>query len=78
MHPELQRTLTSADKTLSFYLQDDMQLLIKPKSAPYPYPLSAVDTLALANLLISEYKAIATEAKKFNGPKEVGRKDELL
>lgn len=73
--PQTRHTIHSTDKSCTFFLQDDMQLLFKPASAPYPYPLDAVTVLALANLLITEYKSIATEAKKYNGPKEIGRKE---
>ncbi len=57
--------ITSTDKTLSFYLQDDCQLLLQPDSAPYPYVISKLDVLSLANLLIMNYKDIVAAAKPY-------------
>jgi len=63
--PSTRNKTTSTDKTLSFYLQDDCQLLLHPRSAPYPYVLSKLDVLSLANLLICNYKDIVAVAKPY-------------
>jgi hypothetical protein len=63
--PETRHTIKSTDKSITLFLDDQCKLLIKPKSARYPYPLDSVTVLALANLLRIEYSAIAEEARKF-------------
>lgn len=63
--PSTRNKITSTDKTLSFYLQDDCQLLLHPRSAPHPYVISKLDVLSLANLLICNYKDIVAAAKPY-------------
>jgi hypothetical protein len=72
MHPELQRTLTSADATMTFHLDDQNRLLIKADNISYPFPLDNVTTLQLANMLRIFYDEIAQSAKPYNGEKRKG------
>ena len=63
MHPEQQRTLKSADQTMTFHLDENQRLLIKAESIPYPFPLDNRTTLALANMMRVFYDDIAQSAK---------------
>jgi hypothetical protein len=74
--PQAQHTLISTDKSIKIFLDEQQQLLVKPESAPYPYVLDVQTVHALANLLMLSYQDIVREASKYNGPKEIGRKDE--
>lgn len=70
--PKTQRTIKSTDGSISFYLDEQCQLLIKPKSIDYPFPLDVQTVHALANLLIDQYQSIVAEASKYNGEKHRG------
>ncbi len=72
MKPATQRTIYSRDKTISLFLTDDMQLLVKPKSAPYPYPLDAVTVHSLLNTLWIYRHEIIAESSKHNGVHKPG------
>jgi hypothetical protein len=67
--------MKTQDGSITFYLDEQYRLLIKPNSVDYPFPLSEVDTLALANMLKIHYGDIALAALPFNGVKDRGRKD---
>lgn len=76
LHPIAQRTIYSKDKSITLFLTDDMQLLIKPRSAKFPYPLDVTTVHSLFNVLYIHRADIISEASKHNGIEKPGRSKE--
>ena len=68
------KVVRSDDKTVAFAL-DNGCLLVKLDSLPYPCPVDAVATLALANMLKIHYESIVDEARKHQ--QHLGGKEHL-
>lgn len=71
--PATRNTIKSSG--LTFFLDEQQRLLFKADSVPYPFPLDNQTTLALANLLVMNYKDIAAAAKPYAFVAKPGRKE---